>query len=162
MKKIRIAAVLISVLAAAGMFAGCDEQIYQTLTPQQTYQTEQTEQTQQTQLDPNMVVVSTPYGDLYYQEQWEGYMKTEQVIEGSSVKVCFTAQVGDGNYPLFEVTIGEGEGDAVGQLTDSDGKKRNVYVSVEESIEHAELTDEQQRRLYAMQEDINFVIENLK
>ena len=37
-----------------------------------------------------------------------------------------------------------------------------AYVAMEENIEHAELSKSEQDRVYAMQEDINYIIDNLK
>lgn len=108
------------------------------------------------------VQVSTPYGDLYYQDQWEEYMVTEQEDTGDGVKVTFSACINGMTYPLFYVTIGSGEGALVGELTGPDGAKREVYVRSNEMEEISELSDSERNRLYAMQEDINYIIENLK
>ena len=65
-------------------------------------------------------------------------------------------------YPLFKVTIGEGDGSKIGELTDSAGTKRDVYLQLEEIQEDPNLNDGEQNRLYAMQEDLNYLIDNLK
>ena len=48
------------------------------------------------------------------------------------------------------------------QLTDSEGTVRGVSVNFLELGEYPELAEDQQNQLYAMQEDINFVMENIK
>ena len=128
--------------------------------PQETQPTEPTEEDFIGNL--NVEVVNTPYGNLYYQEQWREFMIPEQVQAGKNLRVCFMAQINQDRYPLFEIIISEENGDAVAQITDANGKKRNVYVIVEEYLEHPELDEGNQRLLYAMQEDINFVIEYIK
>ena len=57
--------------------------------------------------------------------------------------------------------IGDFEGGPVGQLTDTDGVKHNVFITMEE-IDVSGLTEGEQNRLFAMQKEINFIIENLE
>ena len=112
--------------------------------------------------DTNVVTVSTEYGDLYYQEQWAEFMKTEQVMEDEVLTVSFMAEFNGQRYLLFKISVGAGEGDPVTQITDADGVQRDVFVVFEELIEYDELAQDEHNRLYAMQEEINFVVENLK
>ena len=60
------------------------------------------------------------------------------------------------------MTIGEGDGSKIGELTDGAGTKRDVYVQLEEIQEDPNLNDGEQNRLFAMQEDLNYLIDNLK
>ena len=113
-------------------------------------------------VDPNVVMVNTPYGKLYYQEQWIEFMKVEQVTEDGLLYAHFIAEINGANYPLFTLLIGVTDGDASTQLTDADGVQRNVYVQIEEIVNVDGLSDEEQNRLYAMQEEINFVIQNIR
>ena len=56
-----------------------------------------------------------------------------------------------------------GEGaNSVGTLTDSAGTSRNVSINVDEIVQDPDLTEGEQNRLYAMQEDLNYLIDNLK
>jgi hypothetical protein len=68
----------------------------------------------------------------------------------------------DHEYPLFTVNIGGGEGSEAGKLTDAQGKERIVYIDASEIKEEEELTANEQNRLYAMQEDINYVVDHLQ
>lgn len=109
------------------------------------------------------ITINTEYGDLYYPQQWEDYLVTEQELEGESLIVSFSAQINETEYPMFQVTVGgDSDGTEVGELTDSSGTKRMVYMKVEEMEVSDELTENEQQRLYAMQEDLNCVIDNLK
>lgn len=116
----------------------------------------------QTTANLNICTVTTPFGDLYYQEQWSEFMRPEIEQSQEACKVSFRAELNGKLYPLFVVTIGEAEGDPVRQLTDAQGTKRNVYVEVEEFLDVSGLDEGNERLLYAMQEDINFIIENIK
>lgn len=115
-----------------------------------------------TEPDDGRVRVHTKYGKLYYQDQWADFMRTVQTEEGKNLVVSFVAEFDGVKYPLFHLTIGEYDGDPIGQLTDAQGVKRNVFVTMEEIGELSQLTEGEQNRLFAMQEEINFIIENLE
>lgn len=108
------------------------------------------------------VTVTTDWGNVYFQEQWNGLMLTEQTQEGDVLTVAFYTQINDVRYDLFQMMIGGGDGTQVGQLTGADGVKRDVYMRMAELADLEGLTDSEQNRLYAMREDVNFVIENLR
>jgi hypothetical protein len=110
----------------------------------------------------NAIAVRTKYGSLFYQDQWEECMVVTQTDDSACVTVVFEAEINEVCYPLFRIVIGEAEGDPVGYLTDAQGSQHTVFVYPDEIGEYAALTDGEQNRLYAMQEEINFLIENLK
>ena len=58
--------------------------------------------------------------------------------------------------------IGGDGSDVVGSLTDSVGTQRNVYLYVDTLPEDSGLEEAEQTRFYAMQEDLNYLIEHLK
>ena len=123
---------------------------------------EHTENISQENSETEYMVIETEYGDLLYPEQWSEYLKTEQNMEKDSLQVFFSAQLEDKNYPMFQVTIGDSEDTEVGELTDDSGTKRKVHMKVDELEGIDELTEVEQQRIYAMQEDLNYVIDNLK
>lgn len=108
------------------------------------------------------MVIETKYGNLHYNDQWREYVKIDQSEDGDVVSVAFTAVINDNEYPLFVVNIGGGEGSEVGKLTDADGKERIVYIQASEIKEEEALDANEQNRLYAMQEDINYVVDHLE
>ena len=112
--------------------------------------------------NPDGILISTKYGDLYYQDQWEDFMNIQVTEKDTCVIVSFTAEIDGVKYPLFQLTVGEGGDEPVGQITDVQGVKHNVFVSMEEISGISNLTEGEQNRLYAMQEEINFILENLK
>ena len=63
---------------------------------------------------------------------------------------------------MFQVVVGDSDEVEVGTLTDESGTQRKVYMKVTELEEEDALTDTEQNRLYAMQEDLNYVIDHLK
>ncbi len=108
------------------------------------------------------MTISTKYGDLYYPDQWEEYLKTSQEEKDESLIVNFNASINDETYSLFTVMIDSDEGTSVGEITDADGKKHSVSIEMEEIENIDDLTDTEQQRIYAMQEDLNYVIDYLK
>lgn len=110
----------------------------------------------------NDIVIDTGYGSLYFPEQWRELLKTERKTLESSVIIDFNAVVNGTTYPLFTVTVGDdGEGSSVGVLTDKNGTTRNVYMKLIPLDMDASLSEGEQNRLYAIQEDVNYLIDNL-
>ncbi len=104
------------------------------------------------------MVISTEYGDLHFRDQWREFMDIRQEQTEDVVTVYFNAMINETEYNLFEIRIGGEEGTQIGSLTDNSGNTHNVYAVVEELSRDENLTEEEQSRLYAMQEDINYLI----
>ncbi len=110
----------------------------------------------------DVMVVSTEYGDLQYPAQWREYVEASSAKEGDSTKVSFTATVAGKTFPLFEIIIGEGDGEKAGTITDAAGTSRDVFVRLEEISGTEGLTEAEIDRLYAMQEGLNDLVDNLR
>lgn len=108
------------------------------------------------------ILINTEYGDLHYPEQWTGLVEITTAKEGEAIKVTFEAPIGETKHFLFAMVIGGTEGIPAGEMTGPDGVVRSVNLIVEEIVENPDLTEGEQNRLYAMQEDLNYIIENLK
>lgn len=108
------------------------------------------------------VVIETAYGDLYFPDQWQEFLVTDQTEEDDAITVSFSAEINGETYSLFTVTIGGDEENSAGTLTASDGTQRNVYVQIDEIQESDLLNEGEQNRLYAMQEDINYLLDSLE
>lgn len=125
--------------------------------------TEPSTEPEETEPQPkDCVVVQTPFGNLQYQDQWIEFMRTDVTDDGNTVTVIFYSEINSVRYELFGLIIGEGDGGLAGQITGPDGVARNVYVRMLELGETDTLSDGEQNRLFAMQEEINYVIDNLK
>lgn len=107
------------------------------------------------------LVIRTDYGDLHYPGCWQEYADIQQKKVGESIAVTFKTEADGKMYELFKVVIGSDSGSAIGCLTDKKGIQHNVYLYVEE-IAADKVTDKDElSRLYAMQEDLNYLIEHL-
>lgn len=111
---------------------------------------------------PEDVVVHTDYGDLHYPDRWQEYVTIRQEQNGNTIAVTFETKSGEETYELFKVLIGDDSSEVVGSLTDDTGTQRNVYLHVEELPADSGLEETEQTRFYAMQEDLNYLIDNLK
>ena len=109
----------------------------------------------------NAVPVKTPYGTIYYQDQWQECMVVEQIEEGNCVILIFEAEINAVRYPLFKLVIGSDPEQSIATVTGDDGQQYGVSVVLDEIGIYDALTSEQQNRLYAMQEEINFILGNL-
>jgi len=108
------------------------------------------------------VVIGTAYGDLYYPAQWEEFLQVDQTEENGRVQAAFSGKIDETLYPLFTISIGSGDGVGAGMLTGKDGTQRQVYVQIAEITGNAALSQIELNRLYAMQEDLNYLIDHLK
>lgn len=111
---------------------------------------------------PEDVAVHTDYGDLHYPERWREYVTIRQEQNGNTISVAFETKSGEETYELFEILVGDDSSEVVGSLTDDTGTQRNVYLRVEELPADSDLGETEQTRFYAMQEDLNYLIDNLK
>jgi hypothetical protein len=132
----------------------------QTLPPMEIPEETTAESTAAPETEPQPIPVETPYGTLYYQPQWEGLLLTEQTMTDDVLCVTFLTRIGEQEYQLFRISIGVPEANA-GTICDREGNRRNVQVSMEELGDLSALTDDQKNMLYALQEEINFVIDKL-
>ena len=147
---------LLCVIFACGLLAGCGGDNAKNV------QKEQSGSTAPADVPSEGLAVHTEYGDLYYPERWQEYVTIRQEQNDDTIAVIFETESGDKTYELFKVLIGNDSGDVVGSLTDSAGTQRNVYLQVDELPADSGLEEAEQTRFYAMQEDLNYLIDNLK
>lgn len=158
MKKNVIAAAAACVLLGAVLMSGCGAEETPETTPEAS-----TTETTLAEAGQDICTVETPCGELHFQARWSDYMQIRQEQEGDTHRVFFMARLNEKDYPLFDLAIGPAadETDTM-VLTDEQGIRHRVDVNMEESMEYAELDSNGQEILYSMQEQINFIIENMK
>ena len=108
------------------------------------------------------MTVEAQYGLLFYPAKWNGLLVTSESVAGEIDSVIFAAAVNGQEYNLFKVMICDAEGDSVGTVTDDAGQTRNVFVDIPELPDLSDLNEDEQNQLYAMQEAVNVLIENLQ
>lgn len=108
------------------------------------------------------MTVEAQYGLLFYPAKWNGLLVTSESVADEIDSVIFAAAVNGQEYNLFKVMICDAEGDSVGTVTDDAGQTRNVFVDIPELPDLSDLNEDEQNQLYAMQEAVNVLIENLQ
>lgn len=108
-----------------------------------------------------IMLVKTRYGDLYYPVQWGGALEVVPTMDGDAMTVSFRTSVRGVQYTLFDITIGKAVGTWIGDLTDENGVSRPVYARMAELDFPTDFTEEEQNRLYSMQEVLNFLMDRL-
>ena len=112
--------------------------------------------------ESSLMTIETQYGSLYYPAEWEDALETSETLENETDSVVFAVTADDQEYTLFIVMICDAEGDSVGAVTDDSGQTRNVFIDISELPDLSDLSEEEQDQLYAMQEAVNVLIENLQ
>lgn len=108
------------------------------------------------------MTVDTALGSLYYPDQWNDFISVEEDSQEGFSSVLYQADFEGTKYDLFKVGIDTGDGQKVGTLTDENGVMHEVYILMY-SVDGIEgLSPTEQDRLYAMQEGVNYLVENLK
>lgn len=158
--KVRWIKCLLALAIAGVILTGCGQEAQQENETQNIVQTEG--ESGKTNDDSDLMKIETEYGELFYPGQWKEYVEISQEKEEEVLYVRFNANINETYYPLFEITIGKGDGDAAGKISDADGNLRHVYVHVEESENLSDLSEEEENRLYAMKEGINEIVDHLE
>lgn len=97
--------------------------------------------------------IETPHGNLYYPVKWEEQIRVEKV-EGDVYTVQFYGTVEDKDEQhLFDIVFGETEGVLLGTLNEI-----SVYLVDGGSLETEDWTEEEENTIYAMQEDVNYLM----
>lgn len=147
----RCTILLLCGLLVCGMLAGCSKADEQKET-----------QNSDSTVEAADILIQTSYGTLHYPGNWQEYVTIRQEQSGSAVLVTFETEINGAMYELFRISIGQDEGSVVGSITDDSGTQRNVYLNVDGVPDESSVGEGEMSRYYAMQEDLNYLIEHLK
>ena len=112
------------------------------------------------EMDDENIIIKTPIGKLYYPEMWQETLDVTVKESKDSYSVKYFETNGKYKVELFTIGIGNGsKGDLLGYYNDG-GKKVGVYLSMAE-IDEDKLTGLNPEKVYVMQEDVNYLLENL-
>lgn len=111
--------------------------------------------------DDETMSIDTPAGELYYPARWKDYLKLEVIQEGVYTLEFYANLEGFEPVPLFNVYLGGDQGIYVMDLTASDGSVVKLYVEIHEIEADINWTDAQKAIVFAMQEDMNFLLSAL-
>jgi hypothetical protein len=108
------------------------------------------------------IVIDTPYIPLTYPGKWKDMLFVEEYADGAIHQVEFYGMLPEKDTQhLFTIQFGvEGDG-KLGVVYDENGEKVPVNLILGVFIPDEEWTDEEKQTIYAMQEDLNSLIDNL-
>lgn len=110
--------------------------------------------------------VKTNLGTFYIPQKYEQFLQVTTSNRDHGGKVDFSTEQDGKKYNLFALGIGdeagEGNGQLAGSITDNNGVSHEVFVIMCDLGDISKLSQDKQDQLYALQETVNVVIENLK
>lgn len=108
------------------------------------------------------VQIETPYGVLKYPGKWRNQIHF-QISEGVPYQVTFSGSVEDQlQYPLFTISFDTEQTQPLLWITTEDGVQVGVTLQSYEIPWSAGWTEDMVNNLYAMQEEANYVLQNLE
>lgn len=110
--------------------------------------------------DQGEMTIETPYCPLYYPARWKQYLDV-RVSEGSSYRMDFYGVLNDHEQLLFTLDFGGTEGIHAASLPDSSGNLVELRVIINEFMPDSTWTAADTRIIYAMQEELNYVLNKL-
>ena len=149
---------LLVICSIVSLFAGCGKKTPESTADPAVNQSESMPPEEEFEDTTTLSEINTGFGTLYSPQKYEQLLKAE--VDSDTIK--FITEQDGKTYTLFDLRIGKEVGQLAGTLTDKRGTSRNVYVTVYELGDISELAQDKQDQLYAMQEAVNVVVENLK
>lgn len=107
------------------------------------------------------MAIDTPYGELYYPSRWKSYLslKTE---EKNGYSVSFYSNVsGHAAQCLFVVYFGSDRGIEIGTVKDDSGRNIRVSIDIISFEPDGSWSEADRNIVYAMQEDMNYLLTKL-
>lgn len=106
--------------------------------------------------------IETPDCTLYYPAKWKEQVRIE-TVEGNAYRVEFYGQVeGKEEQHLFDIAFGGEEGYTLGHLTTRADNRVAVNIISYDFEPSEDWQDAEANTIYAMQEDINYIIDKLE
>lgn len=107
-------------------------------------------------------MISTPVGDLKYPAQWSRNVKLKVTSEKNPYSAELYGVVGKTEIQLFTIHIGkDGQGYLFGTAPDENGDMAEIRIDVKEISRPDSCSDEEMQQLYAMQDRVNDIIEQI-
>ena len=149
---------LLVICSIVSLFAGCGKKTPESTADPAVNQSESMPPEEEFEDTTTLSEINTGFGTLYFPQKYEQLLKAE--VDSDTIK--FITEQDGKTYTLFDLRIGKEVGQLAGTLTDKRGTSRDVYVTVYDLGDISQLAQDKQDQLYAMQEAVNVVVENLK
>ena len=103
------------------------------------------------------ISIETPYCTLYYPSKWESNV----IIKTTADVVGFYASIDKAELHLFDICFGSMDGERLGKVLCKDGSEVDVFLKVFPITLDVSWRQDIVDAVYAMQEDVNHVIERI-
>ena len=103
--------------------------------------------------------IVTERGTVRFPASWGDSLTTSTEESEERSVVTFSANLDSGVFRIFDIILDGNADDAIGSVT-KDGTTYYAHLDVEE-LEEGTVSADEQDQIYAMQEDVNYLIENL-
>lgn len=111
---------------------------------------------------PEMTFYDSEYGKIPYPAEYkDAFSIEEKKQDDGELDVVFSTDIEGEKYELFTLLISDSEEGAVGIIKDEGGARRYIVADMNE-IDASSISEETQNKVYAMQESINDIIDNLQ
>lgn len=112
-------------------------------------------------------VFNTPVGKLIYPSDRAKYATIREKSEDDSYSSTLYGAAGKNEFQLFSVYVNKSvaESFVLGNITDSSGKTYTISIAIkdlEEDSGWSKASDEDKDLIYAMQEDVNYIVEQIE
>lgn len=109
------------------------------------------------------VVISTPIGELYYSKAWEEYTEVKCSSDETHFTAVIHANIGNHSMDILAIHLcDEADGMTVGSVPDSDGNQTKVFLEIYEIDTDNGWSQSEIDTVYAMQESVNQLVEQIK
>lgn len=106
------------------------------------------------------IEIATPYGILQYPSYWNEYVSVDENSDGDILTETFCCEIDGKQIELFTVSFGDTpKGELLGYVTEGDVK---TEIRLEFHEFAGGLSQENDSKVYAMQEAVNDVIQSIK
>lgn len=108
------------------------------------------------------IAISTPIGELYYSKVWAEYTEVKYSSDEKNFTAVIQATIGEHKVDILAIHLSdESDGVEIGSVPDSDGNQRKVYLELYEVDTDNGWSQSEIDTVYAMQEGINQLIEQV-
>ena len=107
------------------------------------------------------ILVDTPYGTLKYETAWKADIYVEKAEQDDFALELYGKVSDKTKQPIFTIFFDSDKGVPCGILLDAEGNEIQISVSMEEPVFDKSWTESEKNKIYAMQEDVNDLLNHL-
>lgn len=108
------------------------------------------------------IAIATPIGELYYSKVWAEYTEVKCNSDENNFTAVIQATIGNHKADIWAIHLcDDADGMLIGSVPDSNGNQKKVFLELYEVDMDNEWNQSEIDTVYAMQEGINLIIEQV-